>query len=140
MGIWDELGPALRRLRVERGLTRKRLGKAAGLTVAQIEEYEAGRRLPTLPSLERHLDALGAGLGELSDQLCRARGGAGKHDGTTPTRQEREAPPEEPVEETEEDVLKRLERVAMRILRAALDRRVTEEDAETVEAGRRRAR
>lgn len=131
MGIFDELGPALRRLRVERGLTRKRLAKAAGFTVAQIVDYEAGERTPTLPTLARHLEALGAGLGELTDQLCLGRQGV--------SRQASREAPEAGAAETraktpderggEEEILWRLERVAARILRAALDRREWKEAA-----------
>ncbi len=58
----------LRKARKERGLTQRQLAARAGISVAAVQSYEEGRRLPR----ERELDKLRLGLGvrgESSDRL-----------------------------------------------------------------------
>lgn len=43
----EKVGPALRRIRQERGLTQRDLAKRAGLTPALVSSYERGKRLPS---------------------------------------------------------------------------------------------
>lgn len=52
------LGPALRRLRLRQGLSQRELGRRAGVTRPMISSYECGTTLPSLPTLDRLLDAL----------------------------------------------------------------------------------
>ena len=60
-----QLGPALRQLRRLRGLQQQELARRAGFTRPQLSGYERGHHFPSLPSLWRHLDALGADLAYL---------------------------------------------------------------------------
>lgn len=48
----DTVGGNIRHLRKVLGLTQKELGDEVGLTQAQISDYERGRRIPSLHSLE----------------------------------------------------------------------------------------
>lgn len=68
-----ELGPALRLLREERGLTQVELARAAALSTSQVSAYERARRRPSLASLERLLCALDADLAKLQRALHRSR-------------------------------------------------------------------
>ena len=52
------LGPALRRLRLRRGLSQRELARRAGVTRSMISSYERGTNLPSLPTLDRLLGAL----------------------------------------------------------------------------------
>ena len=61
----EKVGPALRRIRQERGLTQRDLAKRAGLTPAMVSSYERGKRLPSLRSLSYLLGALHAHLWHL---------------------------------------------------------------------------
>lgn len=56
----------LRRLRRERGLTMRGLARAAGLPDRALENYEHGRRQPTLPVARALAKALGVSLDELA--------------------------------------------------------------------------
>ena len=60
-----QLGPALRMLRRRSGLQQRQLADRAGFTRPQLSGYERGHHFPSLPSLWRHLDALGATLADL---------------------------------------------------------------------------
>lgn len=52
----------LRSARREAGLTQRRVAAAAGVTQPVVAAYEAGRRQPTLPMLEKLLRACGREL------------------------------------------------------------------------------
>ena len=51
----DTVGGNIRHLRKELGLTQKELARRVGLTQAQISDYERGRRIPSLHSLDKLL-------------------------------------------------------------------------------------
>lgn len=67
------LGPALKRLRVKRGLEQAETARLAGLTKAMMCGYEKGSTRPNLGSLEKILAALKADLGELHREMERER-------------------------------------------------------------------
>lgn len=71
----DRLGLALRFLRTRRKLRQRDVAARAGITSSMLSGYENGRKLPTLSSLDKILEALGASLRELVDTLER------QHDG-----------------------------------------------------------
>jgi transcriptional regulator with XRE-family HTH domain len=52
------VGENIRRIRLERGLTQKQLGKMVGASEAYIRAYESGRRNPKPASLEKIANAL----------------------------------------------------------------------------------
>ena len=52
------VGENIRRIRQERGLTQRELGKLVGASEAYIRAYESGRRNPKPASLEKIADAL----------------------------------------------------------------------------------
>ena len=51
----DTVGGNIRHLRKEMGLTQKELACRVGLTQGQISDYERGRRIPSLHSLDKLL-------------------------------------------------------------------------------------
>ena len=59
------LGPALRRLRMHRGLRQYEAARAAGVTKAMLSAYETGKRNPSIRTLDGLLAALDASLGDL---------------------------------------------------------------------------
>ena len=64
------LDQALRWLRLQSHRKQREVAQAAGLTQAMLCSYERGKRRPSLGSLERILDALGADLGRLAEVLA----------------------------------------------------------------------
>lgn len=60
-----ELGRRLAILREARHLTQAELARMAGITPSSLSQYEAGKKMPTLATLFRILDALGYGLAAL---------------------------------------------------------------------------
>jgi len=58
MDMFRNLGPALRLMREERGLSQSTLAKAAGIGKSQLSKYESGRERPKLDSLEKLLTVL----------------------------------------------------------------------------------
>lgn len=68
---FDNLGQAILALRLQRGWSQSELARRAGLTYAMVSTYERGAKAPTLSSLGKLLDALGAYPGELEEQLDR---------------------------------------------------------------------
>lgn len=66
---FDALGPVLRELRIECGLTQAQLADRAGVSKSMLSLYERGKQRPHLDTLERLLDALGKGLGDLVMRL-----------------------------------------------------------------------
>ena len=51
----DTVGGNIRHLRQELGLTQKELADEVGLTQAQVSDYERGRRVPSLHTLDKLL-------------------------------------------------------------------------------------
>lgn len=71
--LLQRIGPALRLLRLERGLRQFELAQRTGVTKAMLSAYERHRRLPSLPTLAKLLDALDARLLDLGVAVERAR-------------------------------------------------------------------
>jgi len=65
----EKLGPALRTLRERRLWKQNELARRAGVTRAMVSAYEKGTRLPSLRTLSRLLEALGADLRHLDSAL-----------------------------------------------------------------------
>ena len=61
----EGLGPAIRRVRRERGLTQEELAGEVGASVAHLSRLESGARQPSLDGLLRVAAALGVEVGEL---------------------------------------------------------------------------
>lgn len=59
------IGPALCLMRRERGLRQNRVAELAGITKPMLSAYERRRRLPSLRTLSKLLDALDARLLDL---------------------------------------------------------------------------
>jgi len=57
-----EIGPAIRTLRVDKGLGLAQLGKHTGLSAAMLSRIERGQIFPTLPTLLRISMVFGVGL------------------------------------------------------------------------------
>jgi transcriptional regulator with XRE-family HTH domain len=81
------LGKALRWLRAKQDRRQYELAAAAGITKAMLSSYETGKQKPSLDTLEKILDTLGADLADLNDalQIVNERGGAagtGQRDGS----------------------------------------------------------
>jgi DNA-binding XRE family transcriptional regulator len=74
---FDGLGPVLRELRVERGLTQVELAERSGVSKSMLSLYESAKQRPQLDTLERLLDSLEVGLGELAARLDQHRGSPG---------------------------------------------------------------
>jgi len=64
---------ALRRLRLEAGLTQREAARRAGITPSMLWGYENGKQLPSVPSLDAALRAVGADLRRLHVELIRVR-------------------------------------------------------------------
>lgn len=54
----ETLGPALKSLRIERGLTLNDLAKATGVSKSAISKYENDKRIPTMGVFGRLTEAL----------------------------------------------------------------------------------
>ena len=59
----EGLGPAIRRVRRERGLTQEELAGEVGASVAHLSRLESGARQPSLDGLLRVAAALGVEVG-----------------------------------------------------------------------------
>lgn len=60
------LGPALRVIRLDRGLTQLKLAERTGYSQGQISRWECGRELPSSQSLGHYLAGCNASLLELA--------------------------------------------------------------------------
>ena len=69
----EDLGPALRLLRLRHGSRQHDLAHRAGITKAMLSGYERGARLPSLRSLAAVLDAQGVGFDKLHRAMECAR-------------------------------------------------------------------
>jgi len=67
------LGPQIRHLRFERGMSQGRLAGACGLSQAQVSLFESGRRLPSLDQFIRIARALDVPLEELLRDGARSK-------------------------------------------------------------------
>jgi transcriptional regulator with XRE-family HTH domain len=63
-GAATELAASLRQLRADANLTTRALGERAGISAANISNYETAARLPSEERLEQLLDALGSNTDE----------------------------------------------------------------------------
>lgn len=71
-----DIAHSLKRLRLERGLTQAALADACGIAQPNLAAMEQGRRQPTLGSLQRLADGLGA---EIQDLLRPPSSGLDRH-------------------------------------------------------------
>lgn len=69
MPVFEGLGKALRWLREKAGRRQYETAIEAGITKAMLSAYETGKQSPSLESLEKVLDALGADLVALARAL-----------------------------------------------------------------------
>lgn len=74
MPVFHGLPKALHWLRIERGLRQGQVARDAGITQAMLSSFERGRRQPTLDSLGKILDSLGASLADLEEALALVTG------------------------------------------------------------------
>lgn len=73
-GMFGRTGQVLAQARRELGLTQKQLAERAGVSDTSLSGYERGKQLPTLPILEKVLDALGLDAQEFGRRLRTGRG------------------------------------------------------------------
>ncbi|MEM9292547.1 MAG: helix-turn-helix transcriptional regulator [Acidobacteriota bacterium] len=73
-GPFESLGRALRRLRVERGISQTELAGSTGLTSSMLSKYEHGHSEPTLQTLGKILGGLRVDLYDFADALQIAQG------------------------------------------------------------------
>lgn len=64
-----QVGQALRRIRIKRGLPRKALARMAGITLPALSLYETGQRCPMLPNLVAMLQVLGCSAEDFGKYL-----------------------------------------------------------------------
>jgi transcriptional regulator with XRE-family HTH domain len=76
MAAFEGLGKALRWLRARQDLRQYQVAEAAGVTKAMLSAYETEKQKPSLETLEKLLDGLGATLGDLHQALGIVRGQA----------------------------------------------------------------
>lgn len=69
MPVFDGLGRALRWLREKEGQRQYETARTAGITKAMLSAYETGKQNPSIETLEKILDALGADLHDLAEAL-----------------------------------------------------------------------
>lgn len=69
MPVFEGLGKALRWLREKQGKRQYELAGEARVTKAMLSAYETGKQRPSLETLEKILDGLGADLEALGDAL-----------------------------------------------------------------------
>jgi transcriptional regulator with XRE-family HTH domain len=63
--VEPQVGPRIRALRLERGLSQNRLADQTGIPKARISRYENGHVTPSVGSLDRLAAGLGLTLSEL---------------------------------------------------------------------------
>jgi len=71
------VGPALRAIRMEQGLSQTHTAERAGITKAMLSSYETGKALPALSSLVPVLKVLYSDLRRLQDTMDRLSLAAG---------------------------------------------------------------
>jgi transcriptional regulator with XRE-family HTH domain len=69
----QRFGAIVRRLRRQRGWTRKKLATRAGLTPQYVGIVEQGGNVPSLATVLELLEVLGADVGEVMRELSAAR-------------------------------------------------------------------
>jgi transcriptional regulator with XRE-family HTH domain len=74
MPAFQGLDKALRWLRLETKRKQREVAQAAGVTQAMLCSYEQGKRTPSLASLEKILDTLGADLFRFAEVLALVNG------------------------------------------------------------------
>lgn len=87
------LGPALRRLRMRKGLRQFETAEAADITKAMLSAYENDKRRPSLKTLDQILAALEADLGDLHHALLTERRERARVDQAVEAAQAAEASP-----------------------------------------------
>ncbi|MFN7961870.1 MAG: helix-turn-helix domain-containing protein [Thermoanaerobaculia bacterium] len=84
MASLQAIDQALRWLRISQKRKQREVAEAAGITQAMLCSYEQGKRQPSLPSLERILDGLGADLADLARAQAAVRAGQSPGPGRAP--------------------------------------------------------
>ncbi|MCH9649163.1 MAG: helix-turn-helix domain-containing protein [Deltaproteobacteria bacterium] len=94
----DQLGIALRLLRTTRNLKQHQVAGCAGITSSMLSGYENGRKVPTLASLEKILEAMGCRLQDLvaALEMTRRKSGGVADRGSEPGVLERDHRGREP--------------------------------------------
>lgn len=83
----DRLGLALRFLRTRHNLRQRDVAERAGITGSMLSGYENGRKVPTLASLDKILQAMSCGLRDLVEALEKTSppGSGGDDDAAPPS-------------------------------------------------------
>lgn len=76
MGVFKDLGKALRWLRTRQDRKQYEIAEAAGITKAMLSAYETGKQNPSIETLEKIMSALGADLRDLDHALSVNQSGA----------------------------------------------------------------
>ena len=71
---FNDLGPALRRLREVAGLTQVQVAERSGIAQNRLSRYENGRQLPDVPTMDRLLGCYGVDVEGLGRALKEVRG------------------------------------------------------------------
>lgn len=69
MRVEDAFGQAVRRLRLDAGLSQEALAHAAGLSTVYVSEIERGRRTPSIRTVVKLGTGLGIRPGRLLDAM-----------------------------------------------------------------------
>jgi transcriptional regulator with XRE-family HTH domain len=69
MGEFKGIGKALKALRIQAGMSQQELARRSGLTAPMISNYEHGKVVPQIPSLDSILQALGRDRFDLLEVL-----------------------------------------------------------------------
>lgn len=79
MGEFKGIGKALKELRLRCGISQQDLAAASGLTAPMISNYELGKVVPQIPTLDGVLKALGSDRFELINTLEEVNGRPRRH-------------------------------------------------------------
>ncbi|CAA9418906.1 MAG: hypothetical protein AVDCRST_MAG01-01-2117 [uncultured Rubrobacteraceae bacterium] len=82
--LLEGLGPAIRRVRRERGLTQEEVAREVGSSVAHLSRLESGTRQPSLDGLLRVAAALGVEVSKLLEASEELGPGTVVRGGTSP--------------------------------------------------------
>ncbi len=74
MGEFKGIGKALKALRLQAGMSQQQLARKSGLTAPMISNYEHGKVVPQIPSLDSILQALGRDRFDLLEALEEVNG------------------------------------------------------------------
>ena len=69
------LGQALSMLRVASGLQQKQISEVTGMSRSQVSRYKRGRDMPTVVTVTRYLQTVGADFADLQHTMMAVKGG-----------------------------------------------------------------